>query len=84
MMSILSRAEYNFDERYFASASFRRDGASRLGPGPRWGNFWSVAASWNLAKESFIKDIEQINNLRFRGSYGTNGTLPQVTMPGET
>ncbi|HAL52922.1 MAG TPA: TonB-dependent receptor [Sphingobacterium sp.] len=76
MMSVLSRAEYNYDERYFASASFRRDGSSRLAPGPRWGNFWSLAASWNLAKESFIKEIEEINNLRIRGSYGVNGTLP--------
>ncbi|MEN5235465.1 TonB-dependent receptor [Sphingobacterium faecium] len=76
MMSVLSRAEYNFDERYFASASFRRDGSSQLGPIPRWGNFWSVAGSWNIAKESFIAQVEDINALRIRASYGVNGTLP--------
>ncbi|MEN5436343.1 TonB-dependent receptor [Sphingobacterium faecium] len=76
MMSVLSRAEYNFDERYFASASFRRDGSSQLGPIPRWGNFWSVAGSWNIAKESFISQVEDINALRVRASYGINGTLP--------
>lgn len=76
MMSVLSRAEYNFDERYFASASFRRDGSSQLGPKPRWGNFWSIAGSWNIAKESFISQVEDINALRIRASYGVNGTLP--------
>ncbi|UIR56579.1 TonB-dependent receptor [Sphingobacterium sp. SRCM116780] len=76
MMSVLSRAEYNYGERYFASASLRRDGSSKLGPGPRWGNFWSMAGSWNLAKESFIASIEDINALRIRASYGVNGTLP--------
>ncbi|MDH5827710.1 SusC/RagA family TonB-linked outer membrane protein [Sphingobacterium faecium] len=76
MMSVLSRAEYNFDERYFASASFRRDGSSQLGPIPRWGNFWSVAGSWNIAKESFISQVGDINALRIRASYGVNGTLP--------
>ena len=78
MMSVLSRAEYNFDERYFASASFRRDGSSQLGPIPRWGNFWSVAGSWNIAKESFIAQIDDINALRIRASYGVNGTLPST------
>lgn len=76
MMSILSRAEYNFDERYFASASFRRDGASKLGPDVRWGDFWSIAGAWNILKESFMQNIPEINALRIRASHGTNGTLP--------
>ncbi|MCI0921137.1 SusC/RagA family TonB-linked outer membrane protein [Sphingobacterium rhinopitheci] len=76
LLSALSRAEYNFDEKYFASASLRRDGASKLGPDVRWGNFWSVGAAWNIDKEEFIKKIPAINLLRLRGSYGTNGTLP--------
>lgn len=76
MMSVLSRLEYNYQEKYFASASFRTDGDSRLGPEGRWGNFWSVAGSWNIAEENFIKAIPQINALRLRASYGVNGTLP--------
>lgn len=76
MLSVLSRAEYNYNEKYYGSASYRRDGSSKLGPDVRWGNFWSVAASWNLAKEDFLKDISSINSLRLRGSYGVNGTLP--------
>src|SRR5690606_3038110 len=76
IMSALSRVEYNFDEKYFASASYRTDGSSKLSPENRWGNFWSIAGSWNLAKENFIVNIPSINALRLRSSYGVNGTLP--------
>ena len=76
MMSVLSRLEYNFDDRYFVSGSFRRDGSSKLGPESRWGNFWSVAGSWNIINEDFMKSQNILSNLRLRASYGVNGTLP--------
>ena len=74
--SFLSKAEYNYDGRYYVSGSFRRDGSSRLGSDNRWGNFWSVAGSWKINNEKFMKDIHWISNLRLRASYGVNGTLP--------
>lgn len=76
MMSVLSRAEYDYANKYYVSGSFRRDGSSRLGPESRWGNFWSVAGAWRLNAENFLKDVSSINNLRLRASYGVNGTLP--------
>ena len=76
MMSILSRAEYNYDNKYYLSASFRRDGSSRLGAASRWGNFWSVAGSWRISNEAFMQNQNVISNLRLRASYGVNGTLP--------
>ena len=76
LASILSRAEYNYDGKYYASASYRRDGSSKLGKDNRWGNFWSVAGSWKMSNENFIKAIPMISNLRLRASYGVNGTLP--------
>ncbi len=76
MMSILSRLEYNYAGKYYASASYRRDGSSRLGPNTRWGNFWSVAGSWRISEESFMQNQDVVNNLRLRASYGVNGTLP--------
>jgi len=76
IVSVLSRAEYNYNQKYFASASFRRDGSSKLGPERRWGNFWSVAGSWKINSEDFMKDMPYISNLRLRASYGVNGTLP--------
>ncbi len=76
MLSLLSRAEYSYDGRYYLSGSFRRDGSSRLGSNTRWGNFWSVAGSWRINNEAFMKNIPQISDLRLRASYGVNGTLP--------
>lgn len=76
MMSYLSKAEYNFDQKYFLAASFRRDGSSRFGPSTKWGNFWSVSGAWNAKNENFLKDLEQVNMLKLRASYGVNGTTP--------
>jgi TonB-linked SusC/RagA family outer membrane protein len=69
----LSRAEYSFDNKYMLSGSFRRDASSVFHPDVRWGNFWSVGAAWRIKEESFLADIEQIDNLRLRASYGTQG-----------
>ena len=76
ILSGLSRAEYNYGEKYYASGSYRRDGSSRLGPETRWGDFWSVAGAWKIDKESFMQNMDYISNLRLRASYGVNGTLP--------
>ncbi len=76
IVSGLSRAEYNYNQKYFLSGSFRRDGSSRLGPDTRWGNFYSVAGAWKINSEEFMKDATYISNLRLRASYGVNGTLP--------
>lgn len=76
MVSILSKFDYNFDEKYYVSASYRRDGSSRLSKNSRWGNFWSVAGSWNVHRENFMKDLSAVSSLRLRMSYGVNGTLP--------
>lgn len=76
MNSVLSRVEYNYDQKYFASASYRRDGSSKLGPETRWGDFWSVSGAWSIDRESFMQDINYISSLRLRASYGINGTLP--------
>ncbi|KAA6308665.1 TonB-dependent receptor SusC, partial [termite gut metagenome] len=77
--SYLSRLRYNYDEKYFAEASFRRDGSSRFAPGKRWGNFWSVGGSWVVTEEDFLKPYaETINNLKFRASYGEVGNDASV------
>lgn len=76
MVSYLSKLEYNYNRKYYLSGSFRRDGSSKLGPDSRWGNFWSVAGAWSIDKEPFMSNVEMVNNLRLRVSYGVNGTLP--------
>src|SRR5690606_20509232 len=71
--SYFGRAEYAFDNKYFLSTSFRRDGSSKFSQNNRWGNFWSVGAGWTISNESFF-DVKPINNLKLRSSYGLVGS----------
>ncbi len=71
-VGFLGRLNYNFDQKYLLAGSLRRDASTRFGDNNRWGTFWSVAAGWNVAKESFMQDSD-INNLKVRGSWGTTG-----------
>lgn len=74
-MSYLFRALYNYKNRYLLNASYRRDGASVFRKtGNTWDNFYSVGAAWVLSKENFMKDIEVINYLKLKGSYGVLGS----------
>lgn len=73
LLSFFGKADYNYANKYFLSASIRRDGSSRFSPQSRWGNFWSVGGSWRASNEDFIKNISWIDNLTIRSSYGTTG-----------
>ncbi|CAG4990596.1 TonB-dependent receptor P3 [Dyadobacter sp. CECT 9275] len=74
MISYLARAVYNFDNRYYLTASFRTDGSSRFGPNNRWGNFPSVSAGWNISNESFYGDwLGKSSTVKLRGSWGLSG-----------
>jgi TonB-linked SusC/RagA family outer membrane protein len=76
LLSALGKAEYNFDNRYYAAVSFRRDGSSRFSDQSRWGNFYSVSGAWRISKESFMSDVKWLDDAKLRASYGINGTLP--------
>ena len=69
----LSRLQYDYQSKYFASASYRRDGSSRFHPDHRWGNFWSFGASWLINKEAFLASASWINMLKLKVSYGAQG-----------
>lgn len=68
-----SRAKYNYAERYYVSASFRRDGSSVFHKDNRWGSFWSVGASWRVSQETFMQNVSWLNDLKLKASYGTQG-----------
>ena len=68
-----SRINYDYDNRYYASASFRRDGSSRFHKDNRWGNFFSLGASWRVTQEEFMQGIDWLDNLRIKASYGEQG-----------
>jgi len=73
MLSYLFRVNYTYNSKYILTATFRRDGSSKFGIGNRFGNFPSFAAGWNVSKESFMKNIPVISNLKVRGSWGIIG-----------
>ena len=71
--SYLARARYDYNQQYFAEASIRRDGSSRFHPNHRWGNFWSVGASWIISKEKFMQQVDWVSYLKLRAAYGAVG-----------
>lgn len=73
LASYLARINYGFKDRYFASLSMRRDGSSRFGKDNRWGSFPAASAGWLVSEESFMKDINFINYLKIKASYGVTG-----------
>jgi TonB-linked SusC/RagA family outer membrane protein len=72
-MAYVGRVDYNYGGKYLLTANARYDGASRLSPGKKWDVFPSVALGWILSEESFMKNINFINNFKLRGSYGVAG-----------
>lgn len=71
--SYFSRVQYNYDNKYFLSGSFRTDGSSRFEKDNRWGSFWSVGGAWKISDESFLKDQSWLNTLTVKSSYGSQG-----------
>ena len=67
-----SRLQYNYDQRIFASASFREDASSRFHPDYRWGNFWSVGSAWLINKERWFY-APWVDELKLKVSYGVMG-----------
>ena len=98
--SVFSRIGYSYDDKYYLSGRWRTDGSSRFARSTRWGNFWSVGASWRMSQEAFMRDISWLNNLTLKFSYGVQGNnsvgsyyayqalydtgSPNATLPGAT
>jgi len=75
LRSYLARANYIYDDRYFLSASIRRDGSSKFRYDEnRWGTFWSVGAGWRFSNEAFMEGTQEwLTNGKLRASYGVIG-----------
>ncbi|MCE7863968.1 MAG: SusC/RagA family TonB-linked outer membrane protein [Bacteroidetes bacterium CHB5] len=73
LIALFGRLLYNFDERFLASASLRREGSSKFGDNNKWGWFPAVSFGWRMEQESFIQNIDWIENLKFRVGYGVTG-----------
>lgn len=66
------RAQYNYDDKYFASASYRRDASSRFAKDNRWGNFWSIGGAWLINKEAWF-EAPFVDELKLKASLGQQG-----------
>ncbi|MFD2516908.1 SusC/RagA family TonB-linked outer membrane protein [Salinimicrobium flavum] len=68
-----SRINYDFDNKYYVNASFRRDGSSVFHPDNRWGNFFGVGGAWRISQEDFLADATWLTELKLKASYGEQG-----------
>ena len=74
LSSFFMNAEYNYNNKYYGSASFRYDGSSRFGANNKWAPFWSVGAKYRISEEAFMEETKDwLSDLTVRGSYGTVG-----------
>ena len=75
MASFFTRETYNYDDRYYATYTYRYDGSSNFGPKNRWAGFHSLAASWRFSNEEFIKNFAEgwLSNGKIRVGWGQTG-----------
>lgn len=69
----LGRASYSFDDRYFFTGSYRRDGASVFGINQKWGDFWAFGGAWRISSEKFMEGVSFLDDLKLKLSWGKNG-----------
>ncbi len=76
LISLFSRINYSFNNKYIASLSVRREGSTKFGANHKWGTFPAISLGWNVSNESFMKDIHWLDNLKLRTGYGVTGAEP--------
>lgn len=75
-VGFLANGHYNYDDRYMITAAIRYDGNSKMGRNSRWGTFPSLSGAWRVSREVFLRDIEWIEEIKLRASWGKSGTSP--------
>ncbi len=79
LISFLGRVGYNYDSKYYITASLRRDGSSKFGKNNRWGYFPSASIAWRISQESFLKNVSWIDEMKIRVGYGQTGNSDAIT-----
>lgn len=77
LIAFFGRVNYSFENKYFVSASIRREGSTKFGDNNKWGSFPSASVGWRISDESFMESFGFINDLKLRAGYGITGTEPQ-------
>lgn len=73
LAAVFARANYNYRDKYLASASIRREGSSRFGPNNKWGLFPAISLGWRMSSEEFMKNNDKIDDLKLRLGFGVTG-----------
>jgi len=73
ILGYMGRVSYDYASKYFLEGSFRKEASTRFAEDVRWGDFFSVGASWIISKENFLRGSDVVSNLKLRGSYGEVG-----------
>ncbi len=73
LIAFFSRLNYDFDQKYYLSASIRREGSSKFGKDNKWGYFPAASVAWRISKEPFMRAISWLNELKLRADYGETG-----------
>ncbi len=79
LISFLGRVAYNYDSKYYVTASLRHDGSSKFGVNHRWGNFPSASVAWRISHEDFMKDVSWVNELKINAGFGVVGNQDAIT-----
>ena len=78
IISFLARATYNYDSKYYLTASIRRDGSSKFGENHAWGTFPAISAAWRISNMNFMKDVSWIDELKIKAGYGVTGNQDAI------
>lgn len=85
LISFFGRVNYTLLEKYVLTASIRRDGSSKFGKNHQWGTFPSVSVAWHMKEESFLQNVDALDDLKFRVGYGISGNQdgldPYLSLP---
>ena len=73
LIAFFGRLNYNFDQKYYLSASLRREGSTRFGINNKWGYFPAASVAWRIDQEDFFRNISWLNSLKLRADYGETG-----------
>lgn len=73
LISFVGRIQYDYNGKYYITASARSDGSTVFGDNNKWAYFPAVALGWNMYRESFMESLDFVTNLKLRASYGSVG-----------
>jgi TonB-dependent starch-binding outer membrane protein SusC len=73
LIAFFGRLNYDFDQKYYLSASLRREGSSKFGENNKWGYFPAASVAWRIDQEEFLHSVSWLNSLKLRADYGETG-----------